>query len=93
MATAARSVTHFKKKPQMDTRTRSVKARKDAPVTPVGEQAAFLRNILESSTEYSVSLLEASLVPLVTIGPEGKITDVNEGSIIRISPALTLQAQ
>jgi PAS domain S-box-containing protein len=38
----------------MDLRTKSVKARNDAPVTPVGEQSAFLRNILESSTEYSI---------------------------------------
>ena len=38
----------------MDIRTKSVKARKDTPVTPVGEQSAFLRNILESSTEYSI---------------------------------------
>jgi len=30
---------------------------------------------------YTRSLIEASLDPLVTISPEGKITDVNEGSI------------
>ncbi len=30
---------------------------------------------------YARSLIEASLDPLVTISPEGKITDVNEGSI------------
>jgi PAS domain S-box-containing protein len=30
---------------------------------------------------YNRSLIEASLDPLVTISPEGKITDVNEGSI------------
>jgi len=30
---------------------------------------------------YARSLLEASLDPLVTISPEGKITDVNEGSV------------
>ena len=31
-------------------------------------------------TEYSRSLIEASLDPLVTISPEGKITDVNEAT-------------
>ncbi|MGJ8670630.1 MAG: PAS domain S-box protein [Oceanococcus sp.] len=34
-----------------------------------------------SASQYARSLLEASLDPLVTISPEGKITDVNEGSI------------
>ena len=38
----------------MDLRTESVKARNAASVTPIGEQSAFLRNILESSTEYSI---------------------------------------
>src|SRR5229473_1317445 len=32
-------------------------------------------------TEYARSLIEASLDPLVTISPEGKITDVNEATI------------
>src|SRR5260370_165754 len=42
---------------------------------------------LQSSTEqqqasqYARSLIEASLDPLVTISPEGKITDVNEATI------------
>ncbi len=35
----------------------------------------------EQSSQYARSLLEASLDPLVTISPEGKITDVNQGSI------------
>jgi PAS domain S-box-containing protein len=34
-----------------------------------------------SASQYARSLIEASLDPLVTISPEGKITDVNEGSI------------
>ena len=34
-----------------------------------------------SASQYSRSLIEASLDPLVTISAEGKITDVNEGSI------------
>jgi PAS domain S-box-containing protein len=33
------------------------------------------------SAQYARSLIEASLDPLVTISPEGKITDVNEASI------------
>ena len=36
---------------------------------------------LETTQFYARSLIEASLDPLVTISPEGKITDVNEGSI------------
>jgi PAS domain S-box-containing protein len=32
-------------------------------------------------TEYARSLIEASLDPLVTISPEGKITDVNEATV------------
>ena len=36
---------------------------------------------LRSASEYARSLIEASLDPLVTISPEGKITDVNAGSV------------
>jgi PAS domain S-box-containing protein len=36
---------------------------------------------LRDASQYARSLIEASLDPLVTISPEGKITDVNEGSI------------
>jgi len=39
----------------------------------VGEQ--------KQESEYARSLIEASLDPLVTISPEGKITDVNEATI------------
>jgi PAS domain S-box-containing protein len=35
---------------------------------------------LRSASQYSRSLIEASLDPLVTISPEGKITDVNEAT-------------
>ncbi len=42
-----------------------------------GEVEARLRQ----TSSYSRSLLEASLDPLVTISPEGKITDVNEATI------------
>ena len=36
---------------------------------------------LKQASQYARSLLEASLDPLVTISPDGKITDVNDGSI------------
>ena len=36
---------------------------------------------LRSASQYARSLIEASPDPLVTISPEGQITDVNEGSI------------
>ena len=35
---------------------------------------------LKSANEYNRSLIEASLDPLVTIGPDGKITDVNNST-------------
>ncbi len=36
---------------------------------------------LRAASQYARSLIEASLDPLVTINPEGKITDVNEATI------------
>jgi PAS domain S-box-containing protein len=39
------------------------------------------KNALRSSSLYARGLLEASLDPLVTISPEGKITDVNDAAI------------
>ena len=36
---------------------------------------------LHSASQYARSLVEASLDPLVTISPEGKITDVNEATV------------
>jgi len=36
---------------------------------------------LHAASQYARSLIEASLDPLVTISPEGKITDVNEATI------------
>ena len=35
---------------------------------------------LRAASQYARSLLEASLDPLVTISPDGKITDVNHGT-------------
>jgi diguanylate cyclase (GGDEF)-like protein/PAS domain S-box-containing protein len=37
---------------------------------------------LQSASQYMRSLIESSLDPLVTISPEGKITDVNEATIL-----------
>ena len=36
---------------------------------------------LRSASQYARSLIEASVDPLVTISPEGKITDVNEATV------------
>jgi PAS domain S-box-containing protein len=36
---------------------------------------------LKQASEYARSLIEASIDPLVTISPEGKITDVNKASV------------
>jgi PAS domain S-box-containing protein len=40
-----------------------------------------LLNTQAKASQYARSLIEASLDPLVTISPEGKITDVNAGSV------------
>jgi PAS domain S-box-containing protein len=55
---------------------------KDAAGRPLGIFAAA-RGVTtqKQASQYARSLIEASLDPLVTISPEGKITDVNEGSI------------
>jgi len=36
---------------------------------------------VKRTSEYARSLIEASLDPLVTVNPDGKITDVNEASV------------
>ena len=36
---------------------------------------------LKLASQYSLSLIEASLDPLVTISPEGKITDMNQATV------------
>jgi PAS domain S-box-containing protein len=38
-------------------------------------------SVQRAASQYARSLLEASLDPLVTISPEGKITDVNEATV------------
>lgn len=40
-----------------------------------------IRRLAQEASQYSRSLIEASLDPLVTISPDGKITDVNEATI------------
>jgi PAS domain S-box-containing protein len=63
--------------------------RNDASGNPVGyllmssdiSEKKQAEEQLLSASQYARSLIEASLDPLVTISPEGKITDVNEGSI------------
>ena len=44
---------------------------------------AAARDVTEQrqASQYARSLIEASLDPLVTISPEGKITDVNEATV------------
>ena len=54
--------------------------------SPAGEPTGFLLISKDVSdeirlTQYARSLIEASVDPLVTISPEGKITDVNEATI------------
>jgi PAS domain S-box-containing protein len=55
---------------------------RDAAGNVLGVFAAA-RDVTEQkqASQYARSLIEASLDPLVTISPEGKITDINEGSI------------
>jgi PAS domain S-box-containing protein len=56
-------------------------------VAPDADGAAVCRTVIghitaeKQASQYARSLIEASLDPLVTISAEGKITDVNEGSI------------
>lgn len=65
--------------------------RRDASGKPIGflliskdisEEIRLTRDITaqKQASQYARSLIEASLDPLVTISPEGKITDVNEAT-------------
>ena len=56
--------------------------RRDASGKPIG--FLLISNDISDEirlTQYARSLIEASVDPLVTISPEGKITDVNEATI------------
>jgi len=60
----------------------SVTALRDAQEAIIGYLLIGSDNTArKQASQYARSLLEASLDPLVTISAEGKITDVNEGSI------------
>jgi len=66
-----------------------VTRRNDAAGNPIGyllmssdiSEKRQAEERLRSASQYSRSLIEASLDPLVTISPAGKITDVNEATI------------
>ena len=60
----------------------SVTVLRDAENVIIGYLLLAIDNTARAqASQYARSLLEASLDPLVTISAEGKITDVNEGSI------------
>ncbi len=52
-----------------------------ADITEQLRLAKDLKETTERASRYARSLIEAALDPLVTISAEGKITDVNEGSV------------
>ncbi|MBI2894786.1 MAG: PAS domain S-box protein [Deltaproteobacteria bacterium] len=66
-----------------------VTRRNDAQGNPIGyllmssdiSEKKQAEERLRSASQYARSLVEASLDPLVTISPQGKITDVNEATI------------
>ena len=66
-----------------------VTRRNDAAGNPIGyllmssdiSEKKQAEEQLRSASQYARSLIEASLDPLVTISPDGKITDVNEATI------------
>ena len=66
-----------------------VTRRNDASGNPVGyllmssdiSEKRQAEEQLRSASQYARSLVEASLDPLVTISPDGKITDVNEATV------------
>jgi len=66
-----------------------VTRRNDAAGNPIGfllmssdiSERLQAEEQLRSASQYARSLIEASVDPLVTISPEGKITDVNEATI------------
>jgi PAS domain S-box-containing protein len=75
----------------------TMRVRKDGTVIPISLTASPIRDTegeivglstiardltkREEASELSRSLIEASLDPMVTISPEGKITDVNEATV------------
>jgi PAS domain S-box-containing protein len=75
----------------------TIRVRKDGTVFPVSVSVSPIRDAggaivgasvtgrdmteLEHAAQYARSLIEAGLDPLVTISPEGEITDVNEAAV------------
>ncbi len=64
----------------VESREQSLKSGNERLALEISERRAAEER-LKTVSRYTRSLIEASLDPLVTISPEGKITDVNEGSI------------
>jgi PAS domain S-box-containing protein len=52
-----------------------------AQIVNVSEQVRATQE-LEQAAQYARSLIEAALDPMVTINPEGKITDVNQATVL-----------
>jgi len=52
-----------------------------AQIVDVSEQVRATQE-LKQSAQYARSLIEAALDPMVTINPEGKITDVNQATVL-----------
>jgi PAS domain S-box-containing protein len=50
-------------------------------MSQIKKNAKPVKNQIQQSSQYARSLIEASLDPLVTINPDGNITDVNEATI------------
>ena len=83
------TITRVRKSGERFTARVVITPRRDAADKPVGflliskdiSDEIRLTEELQATQFYARSLIEASLDPLVTISPEGKITDVNEGSI------------
>jgi PAS domain-containing protein len=75
----------------------TIRVRKDGTLFPVSVSVSPIRDAggaivgasvtgrdmteLEHAAQYARSLIEAGLDPLVTISPEGEITDVNEAAV------------
>ncbi len=57
-----------------------MKTKSEASKGPIHHKTLTPHEQLQAS-QYARSLIEASLDPLVTISPEGKITDVNEATV------------
>ena len=50
-------------------------------LSSISRDVTTQKEVSQQSAQYSRSLIEASLDPLVTISPDGKITDVNAATL------------